>query len=135
MNFTCWHFWSIHQNSRIPSQIVTKVGKNNMHMPFKEWGFPRGSAVKNPLASARNAGDMSLIPGFWRSLEEGMVTHSSILAWRIPWTEEHGGLQSMASQRVGHHWSDWALSKNRNIPFAFKMNVLFFVSWSFCWIV
>ena len=36
------------------------------------------------------------------SLEEGMVTHSSILAWRIPWTEEPGGLQSMGSQRVGH---------------------------------
>ena len=34
--------------------------------------------------------------------EEGMATHSSILAWRIPWTEEPGGLQSMGSQRVGH---------------------------------
>ena len=36
------------------------------------------------------------------ALEEGMATHSSILAWRIPWTEEPGGLQSMGSQRVGH---------------------------------
>ena len=36
------------------------------------------------------------------SLEEGMATHSSILAWRIPWTEEPGGLQSMGSQRVRH---------------------------------
>ena len=35
------------------------------------------------------------------SLEEGMATHSSILAWRIPWTEELGGRQSMGSQRVG----------------------------------
>ena len=35
-------------------------------------------------------------------LEEGMATHSSILAWRIPWTEEPGRLQSMGSQRVGH---------------------------------
>ena len=35
-------------------------------------------------------------------LEEGMATHSSILAWRIPWTEESGGLQSIGSQRVGH---------------------------------
>ena len=35
-------------------------------------------------------------------LEEGMATHSSILAWRIPWTEVPGGLQSMGSQRVGH---------------------------------
>ena len=35
-------------------------------------------------------------------LEEGIATHSSILAWRIPWTEESGGLQSMGSQRVRH---------------------------------
>ena len=35
-------------------------------------------------------------------LEKGMATHSSILVWRIPWTEEPGGLQSMGSQRVGH---------------------------------
>ena len=38
-------------------------------------------------------------------LEEGMATHSGILAWRIPWTEEPGGLQSMGSQRVGHDCS------------------------------
>jgi len=36
------------------------------------------------------------------SLEKGMATHSSILVWRIPWTEEPGGLQSMGSQRVGY---------------------------------
>ena len=41
-------------------------------------------------------------------LEEGMATHSSILAWRIPWTEELGGLQSIAWQRVRHDWSDLA---------------------------
>ena len=37
-------------------------------------------------------------------LEKEMATHSSILAWRIPWTEESGGLQSMGSHRVGHDW-------------------------------
>ena len=36
-------------------------------------------------------------------LEEGKATHSSLLAWRIPWTEEPGGLQSTESQRVGHN--------------------------------
>ena len=36
-------------------------------------------------------------------LEKGMATHSSILIWRIPWTEEPGGLQFMGSQRVGHN--------------------------------
>ena len=41
--------------------------------------------------------------GWEDALERGMTTHSSILAWRIPWTEEPGGLQSMESQRVRHH--------------------------------
>jgi len=41
--------------------------------------------------------------GWEDPLEKGMATHSSILAWRIPWTEEPGGLQSMGSQRVGHN--------------------------------
>ena len=51
--------------------------------------------VKNPPA---NAGDSGLIPGSGRSLEKEMATHSSILAWEIPGTEEPGGLQSMGSQ-------------------------------------
>ena len=41
-------------------------------------------------------------PGGEDPLDKGMATHSSILAWRIPWTEEPGGLQYMGSQRVGH---------------------------------
>ena len=52
--------------------------------------------VKNPHA---NAGDASLIPGSGRSPGEEMATHSSVLAWKIPWTEEPGGLQSMESQK------------------------------------
>ena len=40
--------------------------------------------------------------GWEDPLEKEMATHSSTLAWKIPWTEEHGGLQSMGSQRVGH---------------------------------
>ena len=39
-------------------------------------------------------------------LEKGMATHSSSLAWKIPWTEEAGGLQSMGSQRVGHNYTN-----------------------------
>ena len=48
-----------------------------------------------------HCGDLGSIPGFGKSLKEGMTTHSSVLAWRIPWTEEPGGLQSMGLQRVG----------------------------------
>ena len=62
-------------------------------------GFPGGSVVKNLPASVGNAG---LIPGSGKSLEEGMATYSSILAWEIPRTEEPAGLQSMRLQRVGH---------------------------------
>ena len=46
--------------------------------------------------------------GWEDPLEEGMATHSNILAWRIPWTEEPGGLQSTGSQRVRHNWSNLA---------------------------
>ena len=65
-------------------------------------GFPGGSDRKE---SACSTGDPALIPGSGRSPGEGnkeMATHSSILAWRIPWTEEPGGLQSMGSERFGH---------------------------------
>ena len=58
--------------------------------------------VKNLPARAR---DVSLISGLGDPLKEEMATHSSILAWRIPWTEEPGRLQSMGSQRVGHDWT------------------------------
>jgi len=51
--------------------------------------------VKNLPANAGYARDFGSIPGLGRSLEEGVTTHSSILAWRIPWTEDPCGLQSM----------------------------------------
>ena len=55
--------------------------------------------VKN-LPAMQETGAQSL--GWEDPLEEGMATHSSILAWKILWTEELGGLQSLGSQRVGH---------------------------------
>ena len=56
--------------------------------------------VTNPPANAGDSGNKGSIPGLGRSLE--MATHFSMLAWKIPWTEEPGGLQSMGSQRVKH---------------------------------
>ena len=56
--------------------------------------------VKNLPVSA---GDMGSIPGWEDFLKEEKATHSSILAWEIPWTEEPGGLWSMESKRVGHN--------------------------------
>ena len=62
-------------------------------------GFPGGSDGKESPCSA---GDLGLIPGQEDPLEKEMATHSSILAWKIPWMEEPGRLQSMGLQRVGH---------------------------------
>ena len=61
--------------------------------------FPGGSDGK---ASAYNAGDWVQSLGQEDPLEKETATHSSIHAWKIPWTEEPGGLQSMGSQRAGH---------------------------------
>ena len=58
--------------------------------------------IKNPLANAGDVKDVSLSLGWEDPLEEGRATHSNILAWRIPWTEEPGRLQSIGSQTVGH---------------------------------
>ena len=65
------------------------------HLP----GFPSGSSGKE---SACVMGDPVQSLGWEDPLEEEMATHSSILAWKIPWAEEPGGLQSTGSQRVGH---------------------------------
>ena len=64
-------------------------------------GFLGGSAVKNPPAMQKLQETWVQSLGGKDPLEEGMATHSGILAWRIPWTEEPGGLQSIGSQRIG----------------------------------
>ena len=71
-------------------------------------GLCRWLSDKNPPANAGESRDVGSIPGSGRSPGGGKATHSNILAWRIPWTEEPGGLQSMELQRVRHDWShDW----------------------------
>ena len=67
--------------------------------PYDKIQFPGGSDGK---ASVYNVGDPGSIPGSGRSLEKEMAIHSSTIAWKIPWTEEPGKLQSIGSQRVGH---------------------------------
>ena len=71
--------------------------------------------VKPTMANALMAQKLKHLPPMWETrvrslgwedpLEKEMVTHSSILAWRIPWTEKPGRLQSTGSQRVGHDWA------------------------------
>ena len=81
----------------------------NMLFLLQEWletheeiiGFPCGLAIENLPANAGDTKDSGSIPGSGRSPGGGQP-HSSVLAWRIPWTEEPGRLQSTGSQRVGH---------------------------------
>ena len=82
-------------------------------------GLPWGSAIKNPAATQET--------WVWSlsqedPLEEGMATHSSILAWRIPWTEEHGGLPSLGSQSQKR-------LKQLSMHTYFTRRILIFESW------
>jgi len=66
-------------------------------------GFPDGASGKEPACQpTQGMYETGWIPCREDALEEGMAARSSIVAWRIPWTEEPGGLQSMGSQRVRH---------------------------------
>ena len=58
--------------------------------------------VKNTSANAGDVRNVGSVPGLGRSPEEGMATHSGILAWRTPWTEQPARLQSTGPQRAGH---------------------------------
>ena len=74
-------------------------------MSMVEYGLAWWLSDKESTCNAKNA-VQSL--GLENPLEESTATHSSSLAWKIPWREELGGLQSIGLQRVGHDWSDWA---------------------------
>ena len=62
-------------------------------------GFPGGTVVKNLPPNAGASEDLDLILGLEEPLEEDMATHSNILAWKISWTEEPGGLQSIGRRK------------------------------------
>ena len=98
--FTNWSFVASFSDDGTFTNILTFWV---VFISSNKWGFPGGSDSKE---SACNAGDLGLIPSQEDPLEKGMVTHFSILAWRIPLTDEPGGLQSMGSQRVWHDWAN-----------------------------
>ena len=66
-------------------------------------GFPGGTSGKDPACQHRRFKKHIRSLGLEDPLEEGTALHSRILVWRIPWTEEPGGLQPIESQRVGHN--------------------------------
>ena len=72
-------------------------------MGLVQYGLLSGAGHKEPACKYRTHKRHRVDPWVGNPLEEGMATHSSILAWRIPWTEQPGGLHSRGSQRVGHN--------------------------------
>ena len=90
-------------------------------------GEAKDTALLCGVAKSRTRLSDFTLTFHFHALEEEMATHSSVLAWRIPWTEEPGGLPSMGSHRVGHNWSDLAAA-------AAAANICWFfmvVSWIF----
>jgi hypothetical protein len=86
----------------MPSQLIHIVSNGRilfLWLSNISLCFAGGSVIKNPPT---NAGDQSVTLGQRDPLEKEMASHSSILAWEIPWTEEIGRLPSMGLQRVGH---------------------------------
>ena len=86
-------------------QVILSVLRARV-LYFHRW--PLGTLLQLPGGSdgkgfSCNAGNPGLIPDWKDPLEKGMATHSHILAWRIPWTDESGGLSWTLAQRVGHN--------------------------------
>ena len=84
--------------------LLKRATSSRLSTPLHSWpaGFPGGSEVK---VSASNAGDPGSIPGLGRSPGEGNGNPLQYLAWKIPRTEEPGGLQSMGLQKARHNWA------------------------------
>ena len=126
-----WAVSSSARQSRQPGEAGERSfwnGRNktqkNCHTPTGDWhwsqiregsGLPQCLSGKNPPATQglQETGIWSV--GREDPLEEGMATHSSILAWRIPWTEESRGLQSVGSQRVEHDGSNLVCTGNQRL--------------------
>ena len=92
----------------LPVLPTLPSSKRKLNLPYiclikkKRGGSSGSTVVKNTPANARNARDSSSILGWEDPLEEEMAIYSNILAWKISWTEEPSGLQSMGLQRVEH---------------------------------
>ena len=105
-----FHFMSkkILQSSKFSGWICTILVPDKISSSL-EWGFSGGACGKKPAYQCRRHRRCGFDQeGQKDPLEEGMVTHSSILAGRIPWTEEPGRLQSITSHRVRHDWGNLA---------------------------
>ena len=90
--------------------------------PNSSMGFPGGLVVKNLPVSAGDGGDRVRSLGWEDPLEKEMTTHSSNLAWRIPWTEKPGGLQSMGSGAKSRTRPKQLSTEHGNTSWSFCVN-------------
>ena len=122
------NIWSFIQNSELTCYQgwrgwmdwwvgwVEKIRKS-----YSGRGFPGGTLVKNLPANTGNARDSVRSLGGEDPLEEEMTAHSSILAWKTPWTEKPGGLMSMGSQRAKYDWVTEHTLSGRGTKFLHKI--------------
>ena len=89
-NFPLLNSWVISASS----EVLSPLGM------LPSWSFPIGPSGKESIPIQVDVRDVGSVSRWKDPVEQGTETHSSILAWRIPWTEEPGGLQSMGLQRV-----------------------------------
>ena len=98
-----WHHWlNAHELSKLREMVKDREawsaavhGVTNSQTQLSDWATGKTTTQATPVRSL----------GQEDHLQKGMATHSRVLAWRIPWTEEPGWLQSMGSQRVRHDWA------------------------------
>ena len=101
-----WTMWSFSTSFNVTLRLqiqVRDIFYFNILLLIIEWDGTNGNEL---TCHAGHIRDVVLIPRLGDPLEEGKATHSSILAWRIPWTEEPGGLQSIGLHRVRYNWSN-----------------------------
>ena len=101
----CWRAQARHAPAYVLKQSQGSLRINSSHT----WTGPSQVArvLKNPPAKAGGLRDVGSVSESGRSSGGGNVAHSSLLTWRIPWTEETGGLRSRGLHRVRHNWSDF----------------------------
>ena len=110
----------LHKIIRVNSVVYSRLKWLWKHHLVTSKGFPGSSAGKKYLPAMQETPVWFL--GWEDPLEEYMATHSNILVWRSPWTEEPGGFQSIGLKRVGHNWSDlaWKHAVSTYVPWMFN---------------
>ena len=117
--YSSWHCKELNTTQRLNNNNKNTHTHTRIHTHIHTI-FRRVAQPRNILRKCHDSNQASQVAQQYRlclqcktpdqedPLEEGMTTHPSILAWRIPWTEEHGRLQSIGSQRVRHDWTGLA---------------------------